>query len=47
MKLRLDYVVYLLYKNMESNGNLIKSINTRMQMIMRLYSHCSMCGYFN
>lgn len=32
MKLRLDYVVYLLYKNMESNGNLIKSINTRMKM---------------
>ena len=27
MKLWLAYVVYLLYENMESNGNLIKSIN--------------------
>lgn len=38
MKLRLDYVVYLLYKNMESNGNLqIKSINTRMKMNVNDY----------
>ena len=32
MKLRFDYVVYLSYENMESNGNLIKSINTRMKI---------------
>lgn len=37
MKLRLDYVVYLLYKNMGSNGNLIKSINTRMKMNVNDY----------
>ena len=44
MKLWLAYVVYLLYENMESNGNLIKSINNG---IMRLYPHCSRCAYFN
>ena len=32
MKLWLDYVVYLSYENMESNGNLIKSINTRIKI---------------
>lgn len=32
MKLWLDYVVYLPYENMESNGNLIKSINTRIKI---------------
>ena len=32
MKLRLDYVVYLSYENMESNVNLIKSINNRMKI---------------
>lgn len=37
MKLRLDYVVYLLYKNMESNGNLINSINARMKMNVNDY----------
>ena len=37
MKLRLDYVVYLLYKNMKSNGNLIKSINARMKMNVNDY----------
>lgn len=32
MKLWLDYVVYLSYENMESNGNLIKSINIRIKI---------------